>query len=158
MNWIIRVRFTLYLIWRDNQNMTLGLEVFWLYLSYPNPSSMFLVSIIIESICKKRLFNPITKSTMSQYMETLFSPQTLTPCVVCLTALITIGMQPYNWNPIVSIFDTPWKSCYLLPYFPTYLYTRVGHMNLMDYEFHFIRGNMIIHRNNKFRKFLELYN
>ena len=26
--------------------------------------------------------------------------------------------------------------------------SRVGHMNLMDYEFHFIRGNIIIHRNN----------
>ena len=125
MNCIIRVRFTLYLIWRDKQNMTLGIEVFWLYLSLPNPSSMFLVSIIIESICKKCIFNPITKCTMSQYMETMFSPQTLTPCVVCLTALITIGMQPFNWNSIVSIFDTPWKSCYLLPYFPTYLYTHL---------------------------------
>ena len=38
------------------------------------------------------------------------------------------------------------------------LLTRVGHTTLMDYEFHFIRGNIIIHRNNKIRKFLELYN
>ena len=70
--------------------------------------------------------------------NTLYTIQSLTSFVLFSTPFISIGLQPYNWNSLVSKLYTPIEPCSLLIYLLSYKLTThwifLGTLGVTNFE------------------------